>query len=80
MSHNRTPIIWRTAREVAEDLGLTRERVAKLVREGRFGPNAYKKFSKEMNYNGCWMIPFPYQYKKRSVGRPRKESDYIIEL
>ena len=74
------PKIWRTAREVAEDLNLTRERVSKLARDGRFGPNAYKKFAKELNYNGCWMIPYPYDYRKRPVGRPRKEETHIIEL
>ena len=80
MSRVRGPVSWRTAKEVAEDLGLTRERICTLARQGRFGPNAYKKFAKELNYNGCWMIPFPYDYKKRSVGQPRKEPAHIIEL
>ena len=80
MNHVRGPVSWHTAREVAEDLNLTRERVSKLARDGRFGPGAYKKFAKELNYNGCWMIPYPYEYKKRPVGRPRKEATYLIEL
>ena len=80
MNFKHGPVTWRTAKEVAEDLNLTRKRISTLAREGRFGPNAYKKYAKELNYNGCWMIPFPYDYRKRPVGRPRKEATYLVEL
>ncbi len=80
MNRIRGPVTWRTAKEVAEDLGLTRERISALARQGRFGPNAYKKYAKELNYNGCWMIPFPYDYRKRPVGRPKRETMQTVNL
>ena len=80
MNRIRGPVTWRTAKEVAEDLNLTRKRISTLAREGRFGPNAYKKYAKELNYNGCWMIPYPYDYRKRPVGRPRKETIQHVNL
>tara|TARA_Y100001951_G_C11214381_1_gene224900 strand:- start:253 stop:492 length:240 start_codon:yes stop_codon:yes gene_type:complete len=65
-----TQFVWRTARETAEILGISRTRVNQLARDGRFGLNAYKKYSAELNYNGVWYIPFPNEYKRQPEGRP----------
>lgn len=77
---NPLGIVWRTGRETAEKLGISTMRVSQLARSGRFGPNAYKKFSAELNYNGVWMIPFPNEYRKKRVGRPSKANAHFIEL
>ena len=52
-------MVWKTAKETAQSLGVSRRRVCQLAEAGRFGPNAYKKYDKSGNYNGAWMIPFP---------------------
>ena len=61
---------WKTARETAEILGISRTRVNQLARDGRFGLTAYKKYSPELNYNGVWIIPFPNAYVRQPEGRP----------
>ena len=73
-------ILWRTVRETSEILGVSPQRVRELAREGRFGPNAYKKHDKTLNYNGAWLIPFPNDYHKESVGRPSKSKEIYIEF
>lgn len=72
--------IWKTATETAEILGVSRQRVCWLARNGRFGENAFKKHDKSMNYNGAWMIAFPNEYAKKPTGRPSKEEWHIVEL
>ena len=72
--------VWRTSNETAKILGVSKQRVNVLARQGRFGPNAYKKYAPELNYNGTWMIPFPNPYKQLPTGRPRKQTDYFIEF
>tara|TARA_R100000808_G_C2134715_1_gene143220 strand:- start:573 stop:797 length:225 start_codon:yes stop_codon:yes gene_type:complete len=67
-----TDTVWKTAKETAQMLGVSQQRVCKLAREGRFGTMAYKKYAKELNFNGAWMIGFPNDYKKKPVGQPRK--------
>jgi hypothetical protein len=73
-------IVWKTASETAEILGISKVRVSQLARAGRFGRNAHKKYQKDMNYNGSWMIPFPNDYQKKSVGRPSKDSSISISI
>ena len=73
-------ILWRTVKETSEILGVTPQRVRELARDGRFGPNAYKKYEKTLNYNGAWMIPFPNSYHKEAVGRPSKGENFSIKL
>ncbi len=73
-------ILWLTVQETSAKLGVSPQRVRELARDGRFGANAYKKYAKELNYNGAWMIPFPNSYKKEPVGRPSKEHAFSIEL
>ena len=72
-------VTWRTATETAEILGVSRQRVCWLARNGRFGVNAFKKHDKVLNYNGVWMIPFPNQYSKKATGRPSKGEPYQVE-
>lgn len=66
-------IMWRTVTETAEILGVSRQRVCWLARNGRFGNNSFKRHDKSMNYNGAWMIAFPNDYSKKPIGRPSKE-------
>ena len=73
-------MVWKTAKETAQSLGVSRRRVCQLAEAGRFGPNAYKKYDKSGNYNGAWMIRFPNDYQKRSEGRPRKDEEILVEL
>ena len=73
-------IQWKTVTETALLLGISRQRVCWLARNGRFGDNAYKKHDKTMNYNGAWMIAFPNEYSKKRVGRPSKDERHIVEL
>ena len=73
-------VVWRTAKETAESLGVSRRRVNQLAEAGRFGPNAYKKYNQTTNYNGVWLIPFPNNYKKKPAGRPRKSDTMLVEL
>ena len=73
-------IRWRTASETADILGISKVRVSQLARAGRFGRNAYKKYQKDMNYNGSWMIPFPNDYRKKPTGRPPKDSHSFIHV
>ena len=79
MEHSYKIISWRTATETAEELGISRQRVCWLARNGRFGENAYKKYSRELNYNGVWMIPFPNEYSKQPIGRPSVKEAYPVE-
>ena len=65
-------IVWKTAKETSQILGVSQQRVCKLAREGRFGTGAYKKYAPELNFNGAWMIRFPNEYKKKPVGHPSK--------
>ena len=73
---------WLTSTQTAQRLGISKVRVSQLARSGRFGPNAYKKFSSELNYNGAWMIPFPNQYQKLEVGqgRPKNKGKDLLSL
>tara|TARA_Y100001963_G_scaffold39400_1_gene55104 strand:- start:392 stop:622 length:231 start_codon:yes stop_codon:yes gene_type:complete len=72
--------VWKTAKETAHMLGVSQQRVCKLAREGRFGTMAYKKYAKELNFNGAWMIGFPNEYKRKPVGQPskNKQKPYTI--
>ena len=72
-------VTWKTATETAEILGVSRQRVCWLARNGRFGINAFKKHDKVLNYNGIWMIPFPNQYSKQPIGRPSVKEAYPVE-
>ena len=67
-----------TAKETSEKLGISKQRVCRLAREGRFGSNAYKKYAKELNYNGAWMIGFPNEYKRKPVGQPPRNNQQKV--
>jgi hypothetical protein len=73
-----TDTVWKTAKETAQMLGVSQQRVCKLAREGRFGTMAYKKYAKELNFNGAWMIGFPNDYKKKPVGQPPKNKQKSV--
>ena len=70
--------VWKTAKETSQMLGISKQRVCKLAREGRFGINAYKKYAKELNFNGAWMIGHPNEYKRKPVGKPPKDQQKQI--
>ena len=71
---------YKTAKEMAEILGISKTRVNQLARTGRFGIGAYKKYSAELNYNGVWLIPYPNEYAKKEVGRPIQEKKTIVDF
>jgi hypothetical protein len=71
---------YKTAKEMAVILGISKTRVNQLARDGRFGVGAYKKYSPELNFNGVWLIPYPNDYIKKAIGRPSKENKTVVDF
>jgi len=68
---------WSTVKEASDHYGITRQRVHRLIHEGRFGQCQMVQTNRDEG-NGykakVWLIPYPFTYRPQPNGRPKKEA------
>ena len=61
---------WATGREAAEFYQVTRQRIHQLIKEDVMGETTTIPFGSKR----LWLIRYPFQWKAKTAGRPRKEN------